>query len=75
MARGGATIDGELWLLSPAALGDFLANLPRPMALTQVRLSDGRDVVGFTCEATAIDGAIDITSYGGWRAYLASTTC
>jgi len=72
VARGGAEVAGELWLLSPAALGDFLAVLPRPMALTQVLLSDGRDVVGFTCEAAAIDGAPDITAHGGWRAYLAS---
>jgi allophanate hydrolase len=72
VTRGGAKVAGELWLLSPAALGDFLAVLPRPMALTQVRLSDGREVVGFTCEAAAIDGTDDITVHGGWLAYLAS---
>jgi allophanate hydrolase len=29
-------------------------------------------VHGFTCEAVALEGATDITSFGGWRAYLAS---
>ena len=29
-------------------------------------------VKGFLCEADAVAGALDITSYGGWRAYRAS---
>ncbi len=69
---GGSRIAGELWQLSPAALGDFLATLPSPMALTRVALDDGREVVGFTCEAAAIVTAEDITDHGGWRAYLAA---
>jgi allophanate hydrolase len=66
----GASLPGELWGLSPAALGTFLAQVPRPMALGEVELEDGRSVVGFLCEPIALEGAQDITATGGWRAYL-----
>jgi allophanate hydrolase len=73
VASGGATVAGEIWELPPAALGHFLAALPAPMALGQVRLADGASVTGFLCEPVATDGAPDITVHGGWLAYLAST--
>ncbi|GAA4389067.1 allophanate hydrolase [Tsukamurella soli] len=63
---GGASIRGGLWRLSPAALGAFLAELPRPMLLGRVELDDGREVVGFGCEAEAADRGVDITARGGW---------
>lgn len=66
----GAAITGELFVLSAAALGTFLSTLPAPMALTAVQLSDGREVVGFSCTHDAVVGADDITGYGGWTAYL-----
>jgi allophanate hydrolase len=43
------------------------------MALGQVALADGRDVVGFLCEAAALDGAPDISEHGSWLAYLEAT--
>jgi allophanate hydrolase len=70
--RNGASLPGEVWLLSPAALGTFLAGIPQPMALGEVELDDGRTVVGFLCEPLALEGARDITATGGWRAYLES---
>ena len=33
-------------------------------------LADDRSVRGFLVEAEAVAGARDITSFGGWRAYL-----
>ncbi|WAC56669.1 allophanate hydrolase [Gordonia sp. SL306] len=51
----GQAIQGEVWTLSPAALGEFLAALPAPMMLGSVELSDGRWVVGFGCAADAGD--------------------
>ncbi|MGW9346499.1 allophanate hydrolase [Nocardiopsis flavescens] len=70
VASGGAALACEVWKLSPAALGAFLAALPAPMSLGAVTLADGRTVVGFGCEEAATEGARDITGYGGWRAYL-----
>ncbi|ERG69222.1 allophanate hydrolase [Segniliparus rugosus] len=66
----GSPISGELYQVSAAGLGSFLAALPAPMALTSVELADGRQVVGFACAHDALDGAEDITGFGGWRAYL-----
>ncbi len=35
-------------------------------------LEDGSQVLGFGCEPIALEGATDITEFGGWRAYLLS---
>ncbi|MFC6010161.1 allophanate hydrolase [Nocardia lasii] len=66
----GAPILGEEFLISPAGLGRFLAELPPPMALTSIELSDGRSIVGFACTYDAAVAATDITDFGGWVAYL-----
>ena len=71
--HGGAMIEGELWAVPEAHLGPFLAALPAPMALGQVRLADQSEVVGFLCEPAGLHGAPDITEHGSWPAYLAST--
>ncbi|MEU8901801.1 allophanate hydrolase [Nocardia sp. NPDC048505] len=68
----GAPIAGELFRLSEAALGRFLAALPAPMALTAIELEDGRSVVGFTATHDATGTATDITDYGCWKAYLSA---
>ena len=39
--------------------------------IAAIRLSDGRGVKGFLVEAAAVDGARDISGFGGWRAYVA----
>ncbi|EME62249.1 allophanate hydrolase [Rhodococcus ruber BKS 20-38] len=68
-AGRGAPIVGELFRVSEAGLGRFLAALPAPMTLTSVELSDGRWVVGFGCTHDAAADAVDITEFGGWVAY------
>jgi allophanate hydrolase len=70
---GGAEIAGELWRLPAAGFARFASGLAAPMAIGVVSLADRRDVLGFVCEPCAVDGARDITSHGGWRAYLEST--
>ncbi|WP_375426080.1 hypothetical protein [uncultured Friedmanniella sp.] len=67
---GGAMVTGELWRLSAAAFGLFVAALPTPMTIGSVELADGRRRPGFLVEPAATAGAIDITAYGGWRQYL-----
>ncbi|MHC6591391.1 allophanate hydrolase [Arthrobacter sp. C152] len=64
----GAELAGERWLLSPAALGTFLAGLPEPMLLGSTQLSDGSTAVGFACDAVAAAAAEDITAWGDWLA-------
>ncbi len=70
--EGGAAIEVELWDLPFAEVGAFLARVPAPLAIGTVELADGRSAKGFVCEAYAVANARDITSLGGWRAFLAS---
>ncbi len=66
----GRSIPGELYRISRAGLGSFLAALPEPMALTAITLSDGTPVIGFTCTPASAAAGEDITEFGGWRAFL-----
>jgi allophanate hydrolase len=68
----GAGIAVEVWALTPENFGRFVAALPAPMGIGRVTLADGTVHPGFLCEAYALEGATDITSFGGWRAYRAS---
>jgi allophanate hydrolase len=67
----GGSVEVEVWELPPAGFADFVAALPRPMAIGKVTLVDGTSVPGFLCEPEATVGAADITAAGGWRAHLA----
>jgi allophanate hydrolase len=70
--QAGASIAVEVWDMPVHAVGSFLALIPPPLGLGSVELIDGRWVHGFICEAHALVGARDVTSWGGWRPYLAS---
>jgi len=66
----GAAIALEVYELDMAAFGSFVAEVPAPLAIGTVTLSDGTSVKGFVAEPRALDGAEDITHLGGWRAYI-----
>ncbi|OBF12364.1 allophanate hydrolase [Mycobacterium sp. ACS4331] len=66
----GTALTGQHWLLSPAALGRFLAQLPAPMQLGSVELADGTWVTGFGCDGAA--AGRDISGYGSWPAAIAA---
>lgn len=72
MGEGGGPIAVEVWRMPMRQWGSFLAGVPAPLGLGSVELADGTSAHGFLCEAHAVAGARDITSFGGWRAYLAS---
>jgi allophanate hydrolase len=67
----GAALSGHSWLMSPAALGRFLAALPAPMQLGKVEFDNGTWRTAFGCDASAATG-IDISSYGSWPAAVAA---
>ncbi|MCC6433558.1 MAG: allophanate hydrolase [Acidimicrobiales bacterium] len=71
-AQGGAALAVEVWRLPWAAVGPFLAEIPAPLGLGTLTLVDGREVTGFIAEPRALDGATEVTAFGGWRAYVAS---
>lgn len=69
---GAGLIELELWSLTEAGFGSFVAEIPPPLGIGTLTLEDGTLVKGFLCEAHALATATDITAHRGWRAYLAS---
>jgi allophanate hydrolase len=67
----GAAIAVEVYALSDSAFGRFVAAVPPPLSIGTLGLADGRGVKGFLVEAEAVTGARDISSFGGWRAFMA----
>ncbi|HEY3665422.1 MAG TPA: allophanate hydrolase [Polyangiaceae bacterium] len=72
VSSGGSAIELEVWELTTKGFGQFMKGVPAPMAIGTLVLEDGERVHGFTCEPVALEGATDITEFGGWRRYLAS---
>ncbi|MEV8563542.1 allophanate hydrolase [Streptomyces sp. NPDC051917] len=70
--RAGTGIQGEVWRLPAAGFGAFTAAVPAPLTIGTVELADGRKVSGFLVEPYAVQGALDITRFGGWAAYTAT---
>ena len=68
----GRAIEVEVYELSDEALGSFLRLVPGPLCIGTIALDDGAEVLGFLCESSATAGQRDISTYGGWRAFLAS---
>jgi len=71
--RGGTSIELEVWELPFEAFGKFVAQIPPPLGIGNIQLEGGEAVKGFLCESAAIKSAEDISSSGGWRAYLKSS--
>jgi allophanate hydrolase len=67
----GTPVATEVWSLDPAAFGAFVARIPAPLGIGTLQLADGTSPKGFLVESEAVRDAEDISSYGGWRAYLA----
>jgi allophanate hydrolase len=68
---GNGSIELEIYELEVSAFGSFVADVPPPLAIGTVELDDGTSVHSFLAEPRALNNAIDITAYGGWRAYMA----
>jgi allophanate hydrolase len=72
-AQSGAAIDVEIYELNERAFGSFVAEVPPPLTIGTITLDNGQQVKGFLGEPRAIEGAEDITRFGGWRNFLADT--
>ncbi len=70
VGSGGRAIEVEVWTLDRCGFGSFVDAIPEPLGVGKVTLADGSRVSGFLCETHAVDGAREITEFGGWRAYL-----
>jgi allophanate hydrolase len=69
----GASIAVEVWEIPSRALGTFVARIAPPLGIGTIELEGGTTVLGFLCEAYAAEAAMDITAYGGWRAFKATS--
>jgi allophanate hydrolase len=69
--QDGTSITTEVWALDARSFGEFASRIPAPLGIGTLSLADGTSAKGFLVEAEAVKGAEDISSYGGWRAYLA----
>jgi allophanate hydrolase len=70
-AGKGEAIDVEVWALPSRAFGAFIDGVGAPLSIGTVKLADGSSVKGFLMEAVAASGVRDISSFGGWRKFLA----
>jgi allophanate hydrolase len=70
-AGQGASIAVEIWALPAEGFGYFVAKIPPRLSIGTLTLSHGRSVKGFLAESDAVTNARNISSFGGWRAYVA----
>jgi allophanate hydrolase len=70
VGEDGHGIAVEVYELELAAFGSFVAEVPAPLAIGTVTLTDGTTVAGFVAEPRALEGARDISALGGWRAFI-----
>lgn len=68
----GPGIEVEVWAMPEERFGGFVAEVPAPLGIGSATLDNGSLVKCFICEGYALAGADEITSYGGWRNYLAA---
>ena len=71
-AGAGYAIAVEVWRVPSRQIGALLAAIPAPLGLGTIRLEGGTMAKGFLVEAEGTRGAEDISTFGGWRAYLAA---
>ncbi|HYB72027.1 MAG TPA: hypothetical protein VED18_01545, partial [Candidatus Sulfotelmatobacter sp.] len=72
VASGGTAVAVEVWAVPPEGLARVLLQEPPGLCIGKVRLADGEEVLGVLGEPILCQGQREITSYGGWRAYLAA---
>jgi allophanate hydrolase len=72
VVSGGVSISVEVYDFPLSAVGSFLAQVPHPLGLGNIELSDGTWVKGFICEPIGFENALEITEFGGWRSFIES---
>lgn len=63
-------IEIEVYEVPLSQVGAFLSGIPHPLGLGKIQCSDETWVTGFIAEPVAVEGAEEITQFGGWRKYL-----
>ncbi len=74
VASGGVPVAVEVWAVPPEGLAKILLQEPPGLCIGKVKLADGEEVLGVLGEPLLVEGQREISSYGGWRAYIATKT-
>jgi hypothetical protein len=72
--NGGASIEVEVWSVPTEGLAAVLQSEPAGLCIGKVRLVDGTEVLGVLGEPVLCQQQREITSFGGWRAYIAQVS-
>jgi gamma-glutamylcyclotransferase (GGCT)/AIG2-like uncharacterized protein YtfP len=72
VASGGVAVAVEVWSVPAEGIAAILLAEPPGLSVGKVKLADGRTVLGVLGEPVLCEGQREITSFGGWRAYVKS---
>jgi len=70
----GSSVALEIWNVPLAGLARVLLNEPPGLCIGKVVLRDESVVLGVLGEPFLCEGRLEITRYGGWRAYIEQRT-
>ena len=70
--NGGTSVALEVWDVPDAGLISVLLNEPPGLSIGNVHLADGTTLLGVLGEPYRCEGMVEITEFGGWRAYMES---
>jgi gamma-glutamylcyclotransferase (GGCT)/AIG2-like uncharacterized protein YtfP len=72
VAHSGVAIAVEVWSVPVAGISTLLQLEPPGLCIGKVRLSNGEEVLGVLGEALLCEQHLEISQFGGWRAYVAN---
>lgn len=68
--ENGVAVAVEVWEVPASGLATLLMQEPPGLSIGKVRLIEGEEVLGVLGEPFLCEGQVEITQYGGWRAYI-----
>ena len=63
----------EIWAIPKSELGDLIEQIPSPLCIGSITLSDQQQTKGFLCESYMVEESGEISHFGGWRKFCQST--
>ena len=72
VSEGGVAVAVEVWRVPETGFAQLLMGEPQGLCIGKVRLADGEETLGVLGEPALCEGQREITSFGGWRAYIAA---
>ena len=72
VGTGGVAVGVEVWAVPPEGLPSILLKEPPGLSIGKVKLEDSSEVLGVLGEPILCEGQQEITTFGGWREYVAS---